>query len=79
MKRQKGDMELTAAILMVVVVLVAVMALSAIGCHARWGDMGFNVSYAPFKGCRMEVEKGKWLPVQSIRDVTITKEQKESK
>jgi len=41
-------------------------------CHAKWGMAGYETHYDPWTGCMVRVG-GKWIPVETIRDVEVTK------
>jgi len=34
-------------------------------CYERTKYMGFDVNYDIWAGCQIEVEKGKWIPLES--------------
>lgn len=64
-------LELLAAILFFVVPIIAVLWLTfwamSLGCHARWGDSGFESKYGIISGCRVQVH-GKWIPEERYRE-----------
>lgn len=46
--------------------------LSSASCYAKWEKAGYETSYGPMQGCMVRVG-GKWIPVETIRDVEATK------
>lgn len=46
--------------------------LDSASCHSKWAKAGYEVSYGLLQGCMVRVG-GKWIPVETIRDVEATK------
>jgi hypothetical protein len=41
------------------------MGVSFVECTAKTENIGFASDWGPFSGCRIEVESGQWIPLES--------------
>ncbi|HOW46091.1 MAG TPA: hypothetical protein P5305_01385 [Rubrivivax sp.] len=53
------------------VVLSLMAGVSAVLCHARWGDSGMPSSWGPLKGCHVQLPSGRWVPDDRVRETDL--------
>lgn len=53
------------------VIFVGVAFLSRATCYSRWERSGMPASWGVIQGCIVEVEKGRWLPEDRVREIEI--------
>ena len=60
-----GCIQTAVYIIGIVAIIIASYYWSSYGCAQQTRDMGFNHRYAWVTGCQIEVEEGKWIPLDS--------------
>jgi hypothetical protein len=76
MKRNKGDAELVAIIVVGALIFAAAFAIAGIvayfSCHARWDKAGMaDVAWGPMQGCLVKMPDGRWLPSDRVREFEL--------
>ena len=49
--------------------ILGVDYLSFVTCEKQWANSGFNSKYTIMTGCMIEVQKDKWIPDTSYREI----------
>ena len=60
-----GGCAILFSVLLIIALSVGSFYLNKVGCFSKASDMGFNVNYSYFGGCKIEVEENKWIPLDS--------------
>ncbi len=60
-----GCFELILTLIFLAVLIAGAKAWSSYACDVKTRDMGFNNRYSYVAGCQIEVEEGKWIPLDS--------------
>lgn len=68
---ERGDAELTASVIVLVVCLVGWAIIASASCSSRWARSGMPTSWGPVQGCLVKLPDGRWLPDERIREVDI--------
>ena len=58
-------LELVIYAIVLIVLGLGVRAWSGYSCSVQTQDMGFDHRYSWVAGCQIEVEEGKWIPLDS--------------
>jgi len=45
------------------------VAINQFGCHKVWEQSGMQSNWTFFAGCQVEVERGRWLPEATVREL----------
>ena len=62
------EIVIIAAIIAAIIAMIAgIPFLAEAGCMERTDGMGFNVKWSFIGGCKIEYEKGKWIPLANYR------------
>ena len=60
---------LITGILLIVLIIggctAGLVKLDEVGCYAQTADMGYDARWGVWTGCQIEVESGKWIPLDS--------------
>ena len=51
----------------IIAVLFSIPVLVEAECNAKTEGMGFNIKWSFLGGCRIEHQKGKWIPLERYR------------
>lgn len=77
MRRQKGDAHLFFVFGVIFGILLLVASCSSlVSCKASWGKSGLNTSWGFFQGCLVEVEPGRWIPEDKVREIDVKPQKK---
>lgn len=53
------------SVLFIGLFLGGVYVLENISCNAKTQDMGFDHRFSALGGCQIEIEEGRWIPLDS--------------
>lgn len=76
--KQRGEVEVLVALLAgLALVLTAIvfigLKVDEIACKSRWEESGMAVRWSFWGGCQVEVQKGRWLPEERVREIDLPK------
>lgn len=58
-------------IVAVVGILAAIFITPPFMCKAKWEQSGMASDFGYLKGCLVEVEPGRWIPSNRVRDLEV--------
>ena len=58
-------------VLAIFAILASVPIAGRLGCEAKWENSGMAYKWGFFSGCLVEVEKGRWLPEERVREIEL--------
>lgn len=58
-------------VLAIIAILLAAIVLAPFKCAAKWERSGMATEWGPIQGCMVEVEPGRWLPDERVREIEL--------
>jgi prepilin-type N-terminal cleavage/methylation domain-containing protein len=58
-------------VLAIIAILASVPVLGSVRCTAQWERSGMASSWGLIQGCMVEVEPGRWIPQERLREIDL--------
>lgn len=58
-------------VICIIGILLSIPIMGPIKCRAKWEGSGMRSDWGFLKGCQVEVEKGRWLPEDRLREIDL--------